>query len=114
MKKILAIVMACGLINQNLAHIQSSILTQDQLIEVLADLELAKAMLYTAEASNQAEIDILFQEQAQLIYEAHATDAKSLQESYMDFLKNPIGLQSLYDQLIVRLEKLLKEENIQK
>ncbi|ACE06493.1 hypothetical protein Aasi_1157 [Candidatus Amoebophilus asiaticus 5a2] len=114
MKKILALVMACGLISQNLAHIQSSILTQDQLIEILADLELAKAMLYTSEDNKQTEIDNLFQEQAQLIYETHATDAVTLQESYIEYLNNPIRLQWLYDQLIVRLEKLLREEIIEK
>lgn len=109
MKKILALVMACGLISQNLAHTQSNILTQEQLVEVLADLELAKAMVYTSESSSLAEVDLLFQEQAQLIYEAHVTDSTTFQKSYMHYLNAPIQLQAIYDQLIIRLEQLLKE-----
>jgi hypothetical protein len=109
MKKILALVMACGLISQNLAYTQSNILTQEQLVEVLADLELAKAMVYTSESSSLAEVDLLFQEQAELIYKAHATDITTFHKSYMHYLDAPIQLQAIYDQLIIKLEQLLKE-----
>src|SRR5437879_2371490 len=108
MKKILALIVAYGVISQTLANTQSATLTQDQLVEVLVDLELAKAMLYDTEDSNPNLTTPLFQEQAELIFNAHVIDKAMFQKSYFYYLADPKRLQAVYDQLIDRLEKLLQ------
>lgn len=109
MKKILALIMACGIINNTLASTNSGTLTQDQLVEILVDLELARAIMYYDDNNNlRKQADILFQEQVQLICEDHFIDTATFQKSYIDYLNHPTRLEALYNQVIGKLEELLK------
>jgi len=110
MKKILAVIMACGAINNTLASNKSQPLTQEQLVEVLVDLELVRAIIDNRENGNQTEkTDSLFQEQVHLICDAHAIDTAIFQKTYINYLTDPRRLAVLYDQLINKLEKLLQD-----
>ena len=110
MKKILALIMACSTIHHALANSKSETLTQEQLVEVLVDLELAKAIIDNQESGKQPEAkDALFQEQVQLICDAHAIDTGIFQKTYINYLTEPNRLEVLYDQLINKLEKFLQE-----
>jgi hypothetical protein len=73
-------------------------------------MEFAKAIIENQEGDKQSErTDALFQEQVQLICDAHDIDTAIFQRNYINYLTEPKQLEILYDQLISKLEKLLEE-----
>jgi hypothetical protein len=88
---------------------QGPILAPDQLIAVLVDLELTRTIAYQDIPYEPELAQAIFEEQAELIFKAHAMDRALFQESYLHYLNDPKQFKSLHDKLITQLEKLLQE-----
>lgn len=83
----------------------SAMLSKDRMVGILADLELARAMVY--DYADKEEADQLFRENVQLVYQTHAIEPVTFQESYLYYLNHPKLLQEIYALVIARLEELL-------
>ena len=81
------------------------LLTQDQMVSILVDLELAKAMVayYT---DNEATASQLLKENALLIYQAHDVSPDTFQASYRYYLSHLESMKEIYETVIERLEEL--------
>lgn len=84
-------------------------LPKGQMVGILVDLELAKAMAYDYNNDEEESADQLFQGNAQLIYQAHDTEPATFQESYLYYLAYPKLMQEIYELVIARLEELLAQ-----
>lgn len=109
MRYLITFLITCSSLYQVIASTQAPLLTQDQLVNVLADLELTKVMIYQDEPNNPNLANTLFQEQVALIFNTHAIDQTLFQQSYFHYLTDPKQFKSLQEQLIAQLEKLLQE-----
>lgn len=87
----------------------SELLTQDQMVSILVDLEVAKAIVgyYTDDKATASQ---LLKENARLIYESYDITPDTFQKSYQYYLTHLEMLKQIYDEVIVRLEEL--EEKI--
>lgn len=109
MKNLIALLVACSSFYQVVASHQTAILTPNQLMEVLVDLELTQALVYEDIPHDLELAQTTFQAQIELIFKAHAIDQALFQESYFHYLADPKQFKSIQEQLITQLEKLLKE-----
>jgi len=87
----------------------AKLLGQEQMISILADLEVAKAMAwyYTTDEDTACG---LFQKNALLIYQAYDTDLDTFQKSYRYYLTHLEIMKEIYEVVVKRLEEL--EEQI--
>ena len=108
---IMFLLLFLGITNSIYAKKKLITLTQDKLVEILVDLELAKATIYDVKNSDQPETMALFKEQAKIIYKAHNVDEQVLYDTYLRYITDPVKSQILYDQVLNRLEKLLEDNN---
>lgn len=85
------------------------LLTPTQMVDVLTDLELAKAMVdyYT---DDEATASQLLQENARLVYESYNVTPDIFQESYQYYLERLEVMKEIYEEVIERLEEL-EEDN---
>ena len=83
-------------------------LSKGQVVGILVDLELAKAMAYDYNNDDES-ADQLFQGNAQLIYQAYDTEPATFQKSYLYYLGHPKLMQEIYELVIARLEELLAQ-----
>ena len=83
----------------------TGLLTQDQMVSILVDLALAKAMVqyYT---DDEATASGLFKKNALLIYQVYGVDLYAFQESYQYYLTHLEIMQGIYGMVIKRLEAL--------
>jgi hypothetical protein len=81
------------------------LLAQDQMVSILADLALAKAMVryYT---DDEATASWLFKKNALLIYQAYEVDLDTFQKSHQYYLAHLDVMKKMYEMVIKRLEKL--------
>lgn len=110
----LSIVMALLLLHPQPINSKTVLLTQDQLLEILVDLELTKVMVYDqTEQEYQTEQEMatskqaIFHQQVMGIYEYHGIDAATFVRSYAHHLANVDQVSILYDQLIKKLEEMV-------
>ena len=84
------------------------VLPKAQMISVLVDLELTKALVqhYSTKA---APIDQLFEENAWRVYQAHETSAASFKASLQYYLDHPKVLQEVYGAVVDQLEQLREQ-----
>jgi hypothetical protein len=108
MKNLVALLIICSSFHQVVASNQTPFLTQDQLLEVLVDLELTQVMIQQDIPHDPPLAQTVFQEQVELIFNAHAIDRALFQQSYFHYLTNPKQFKSLQEQLVTQLEKLLQ------
>jgi hypothetical protein len=89
-----------------------SLLTQDQLVDILVDLELTKAIVYQQDKQEIAALDQrIFHQQAIGIYKSHGTDPVTFAHSYAYHLADTDQVYIIYEKLIKRLETLLQENS---
>ena len=83
----------------------AKLLTQDQMVSILVDLELAKAIVgyYT---DNEATASQLLQKNALLIYQAYDTSPDTFQKSYQHYLTQLEVMKEIYEAVIKQLEEL--------
>ena len=81
------------------------LLTQDQMVSILVDLELAKAMVWYY-ADNEATASQLLKKNAFLIYQAYDIDSDTFQKSYQYYLTQLEVMKEIYGAVIKRLEEL--------
>ena len=86
----------------------AGLLARDQMVSILVDLELARAMAwhYTDDENTAC---WLFRENALLVYQAHDTDLDIFQRSYQYYLTRLSTMQSLYELVIKRIEALAEQ-----
>jgi Domain of unknown function (DUF4296) len=79
------------------------LLTQEEMVPILVDLEVAKAMAwhYAADAPTARE---LFKKNAFLIYQAYDKDLDTFQKSYQYYLAHVEMMNEIYELVIKRLE----------
>lgn len=109
MKKLVTLLITCSSFYTVIAQTQQPLLTPPQLVSVLADLALTQVIIDQDILDNPALAQSVFQEQAVLIFKAHAIDQALFQQSYFHYLTDPKQFKALHEQLISQLEKLLKE-----
>lgn len=109
MKNLVTFLIACSSFFPVVASTQTPFLTQDQLIAILVDLELTRVMIHQDIPDDPQLAQTVFQEQVELIFNAHAMDQALFQQSYFHYLTDPKQFKSLQEQIITRLEKLLQE-----
>lgn len=85
-----------------------AVLPKDQMIAILLDLELAKAMVQYY-SDDEVTFYHWFEENSSLIYQAHATEPILFQNSYQYYLAHPKVMQEIYESVIDRLEELLEQ-----
>lgn len=85
----------------------SGMLPKDRMVDILADLELTRAVVYGCANANQAVANQLFREHVQCIYQKYAVDPAVFQQSYLYYLNHPELMQDIYVLVIARLEELL-------
>ncbi len=90
-------------------ELSAKLLSQEQMISILVDLEVAKAMArhYTADEDTTR---ALFQKNALLIYQAYDIDLDTFQKSYQYYLTHLEIIEKIYEAVVKRLEAL--EERI--
>ena len=86
----------------------AALISQDQMVAILVDLELAQAMVdhYT---SDEDTARWLFERNALLIYQAHETDLDTFQESYRYYLTHLETMEEVYAQVIEQIEALSEQ-----
>ena len=85
----------------------ADLLSQDQIVAILVDLELAKAMVahYTDDEDTARQ---LLQKNVLLICQSHGIDVDVLQNSYQYYLAHLATMQEIYILVTKQLEKLSK------
>lgn len=81
------------------------LLSQNQMVAILVDLELAKAMVgyYT---DDEATASQLLDENVHLIYRVYDVTPDTFQKSYQYYLTHLEIMREIYDEVIERLEEL--------
>ena len=84
----------------------TALLTQEQMVTILSDLELAKAVVgyYT---DDEATASRLLQKNALLIYQAYDVAPEAFQKSYQYYFTQLEVMKEIYADVIKRLEELL-------
>lgn len=80
-------------------------LSQAQMVDIIVDLELTKAMIRHY-AADEATADQLLQKNLLLVYEAHHTDEAAFQENFQYYFFQPKVLKEMYEAVNHRLEEL--------
>lgn len=88
------------------AHREPSpeLLTQEQMVSILVDIEVARAMAWHYTADEDAAC-ALFQKNALLIYQAYDIDLDTFQKSYQYYLTHLDIMKEIYALVIKRLEE---------
>jgi len=86
----------------------TALLSQDQMVAILVDLELAQAVT-DHYADDEDTARWLFQKNALLIYQAHETDLDTFQKSYQYYLTHLETMEKLYALVIKQLEALSEQ-----
>jgi Domain of unknown function (DUF4296) len=81
----------------------SKVLTQEEMILILADLEVAKAMAWHYAADEQTARG-LFNKNALLVYRAYDTDLNTFQKSCQYYFARIETMKEMYDLVVKRLE----------
>jgi len=108
-KRLLALIIFCCFLASAEARSHAKILSKDQLVAILTDILLAKALVADYENTDKKSADALFLKNAQLIYTAHHTDAMSFKKSYLYYLNNPYLMLAIYEQVVSNLEAVLAQ-----
>jgi len=88
----------------------TALLTRDQMVSILVDLELAKSMAcYYADDGDQDMYSWLFNKNVLLIYQAHDIDSDTFHKSYKHYLAHLESMQAIYEVVITRIEALKKQ-----
>ena len=94
------------LLTLNSARLKSApeVLTQTQMVDVLTDLELAKALVayYTDDEATAVQ---LLQENARLVYESYDVTPDTFQKSYQYYLSHLGVMKEIYEEVIEQLEE---------
>ncbi len=85
-----------------------TLLSQDQMVAILVDLELAQAMVDNY-ADDEDTARWLLQKNALLIYQAHETDLDTFQKSYQYYLAHLEIMEKLYALVSKQLETLSEQ-----
>ena len=89
-------------------ELPAELLSKDQMVAILVDLELAKAMVdHYADDADTARL--LFQKNELLIYQAHETDSDTFQKSYQHYLTHLAKMQEIYELVIKQIEELSEQ-----
>lgn len=107
MKQLLTLSLLFFLLNGVYASSSGKLLSQEQMVSILVDLELAKAILCETDHAGHEEASQMFEAMIHIIYQMHAIKAEMLQKSYLYYLNHPKLMQRIYALVIVRLEELL-------
>lgn len=103
-KRLFTVPICCCLFFAVVASSHAKILPEDHMVDILVDLELARALAYDCENTDKNKADALFLENAKLIYEVHHTDATNFQNSYGYYFTNTQLMLRLYEKVVSRLE----------
>jgi hypothetical protein len=106
MKRLFLSIVLCCLLSQNQAHTRVEVLDQEQMVEILVDLELAKAWVHTIENTDEQALGALFKTKSHQIYQDHDTDEVTFKHSYLHYLSRTEVMISIYDRVISQLEGL--------
>ena len=100
---------ALGLLLFSLSSVQwrssDTFLPQEQMVSILVDLELARALVghYT---DDEATASQWLKQNALLVYQAHDIAPDTFQKSYQHYLTQLEVMQEIYEAVIDRLEEL--------
>jgi hypothetical protein len=106
MKRLLTFAVLCCLLPYFKASAEEKVLAQGQMVDILVDLELAKAGA-SSETTDKEVLKVLFLAKAKHIYQNHDVEEISFKYSYLHYLAHPEGMLALYEQVITKLELLL-------
>jgi Domain of unknown function (DUF4296) len=95
-------VLLCALSSARGEH-PPELLTKEQIIPILVDLEVARAMAWHYVADEQAAREV-FKENALLVYHAHDTDLNTFQRSCQYYFAHIEVMKEIYDLVVKRLE----------
>ena len=84
-----------------------TVLPYDQMVAILVDLELAKALVEHC-SDDAAMVEAWLRENALRIYEEHATTAEVFQESYQNYIACPELMGTVYEAVIEKVETILQ------
>lgn len=104
----LALICSTGL--TTVAKPATKLLTEDQLVKIMVDLELTKTLIYHDIPDDEPLAQQILQAQQALIFEAHAVSQAMFHRSYARCLQNPLKFKKLQEAVITQLEQLLPEQ----
>lgn len=90
-------------------HTSTKLISEDQLVKIIVDLELTKTLIYHDLPDNEQLAEAIFQEQQALIFEKYAIDKAIFQQSYEHFLHTPQKFKLLQEAVITQLEQMLQQ-----
>jgi hypothetical protein len=108
MKRLLTFAVLCCLLSYFQASAEEKVLAQGQMVDILVDLELAKAWANSVTTDQEA-LKVLFSAKAKHIYQNYDIDDISFKHSYLHYLSYPERMLVLYEQVIAKLETLLTQ-----
>ncbi len=85
---------------------ESTILPKEKMVDILVDLELAKAMVYYHPKDKQ---DAWKEQEKQRIYRDHGTSQVIFQQSLLHYLHELQVMKEIYEEVVSNLRKLRKK-----
>jgi hypothetical protein len=106
MKKLFLVTLLSCMLVHSKANAYVKLLSQQQMVDILLELELARAWVYGLENTHQQALVDLLETKVHHIYLEHHTDASTFQHSYLHYLSHTELLIAIYAQVIDRLNDL--------
>jgi hypothetical protein len=110
MKKLfIFFLLICSVGYKLMPHTSTKLISEDQLVKIIVDLELTKTLIYHDLPDNEQLAETIFQEQQALIFEKYAIDKAIFQQSYEHYLHTPQKFKLLQEAVITQLEQMLQQ-----
>ena len=105
-KRLGSLVLALLLMSSAQQATAPTYLSQEQMVAILVDLELAKA-LGQHHSDDAATLALWLNANAKHLYEEHATTPAAFQSSYQYYLTHPAMMAAIYQAVVEELEEYL-------
>lgn len=88
------------------SKLPSGIIAHDKMVEMLVDLELAKALAYNYNHTDD-EAKQIFVQNVNIIYTTHGLSSEEFKENYIYYISNPQEFLHVYNDVVSKLESML-------